>query len=62
MKELRLREILPSLIAARAWAPWAVAPRHTEELRMLQRRVVVARLGDGGHYPPARRQMFDDVQ
>jgi hypothetical protein len=35
------------LIAARAWAPWAVAPRHSEELRVLERRVMAARLGEG---------------
>lgn len=62
MKDLRLREILPSLIAARAWAPWAMAPGKTEELHALQRRVVAARLGGGSHHLPARRRLFDDVQ
>ncbi len=62
MKDLRLAEILPAFIAARAWAPWAVAPRNTEERRALQRRVAAARFGGGNHPARAGRRLFDDVQ
>ena len=62
MKSLRLTEILPSLIAARAWAPWVVAPRGAADLRALQRRVAAARLGGGSHPVKVRERLFDDVQ
>ena len=62
MKALRLAEILPAFIAARAWAPWAVATRNTEQLRALQRRVAAAPPGGGTHPARAGRRLFDDVQ
>ena len=34
MKAMRLAEVLLPLLAARAWAPWAVEPRHSQRQRV----------------------------
>jgi hypothetical protein len=62
MKTLRLAEILLPLIAARAWAPWEVAPKNSQELGQLKRRVAAARLGDGSAQRLPRQWPYHDLQ
>ncbi len=62
MKNLRLAEVLPALVAARAWAPWTVAPWRGGKWRDLERRVAAARLGGDAYPTAAQRRLFDDVQ
>jgi hypothetical protein len=62
MKNLRLAEILPPLIRARAWAPWQAAPKYSAELRELKRRLAGARLGNGSPRRLPRRWPYEDLQ
>jgi hypothetical protein len=62
MKTLRLAEVLLPALAARAWAPWEVAPKYSAELRELRHRVAAARLGDSSPSRSPRRWPCDDLQ
>jgi len=45
MNAHRLNAILPARMSLWVWRPWAAAPRHAQELRLLERRVAAARFG-----------------
>lgn len=62
MKTVRLAEILLPAVAARAWAPWQVAPKYSAELREPKRRVAAAQLGDGSPRRLPGRWPYDDLQ
>ena len=62
MNALRFRPILMPLIAARAWAPWTVAPKYSRELRVLRRRVDAARLGEGSLRRNARPWQQEELR
>jgi hypothetical protein len=47
MNGFRSWPTLSPRIAAPAWSPRAATPRHSKELRALERRVAAARLGEG---------------
>lgn len=62
MKTPRLKQLLLPLVAAQGWRAWAVAPKYANELRLLNRRVAGARLGEGLMQWRVRQQPYDDLQ
>ena len=61
MKALRLTEVLLPLLAARAWAPWTVEPRHSDSQRVHSPLLAAASTMSRRDHQ-YRRRPFDDVQ
>ena len=56
----RLKQLLMPLVTVRSRSPWRAAPTYAQELLALERRVAVARLGEGVPQRYIRQWHHDD--
>ena len=61
MNALRLKTVLRPWVTTRTWAPWAIAPKRTNELRELERRVAAARGTVGSAQRTIQEWPYEDL-
>ena len=62
MAALRLKQVLAPLLPPRHWSSWVFAPMYAQELRILQRRVAAARLGEWTPRRNTGQWRYDDLR